>query len=130
MLEQKVTTILSSVNFKRKIRFKVIFILSVTEVQLTSVLQFLSRWEEGPALADLQPVVLEFHEKKDKLEVYNCLREGLEKSGCVITEDSRSRLAGNVPNSVSNKLDFQSFKQHYNSYNVAQALFNKMIKIL
>ena len=43
---------------------------------------------------------------------------------------SRSRLAGEDPKAVSNKLDFQSFKKHYDSYTVAQALFNKMIKIL
>ena len=46
------------------------------------------------------------------------------------TTISRSRLAGEDPKAVSNKLDFQSFKKHYDSYTVAQALFNKMIKIL
>ena len=72
VLEQKVRTLLNSVNFTRKFKFK-----------------FVSRWEAGPPLADLQPVLLEFHDKKDKVDVYNCLRDGLEQTGCVVTEDSR-----------------------------------------
>ena len=43
---------------------------------------------------------------------------------------SRSRLSGEVPKAVSNKLDFESFLKHYKSYDVAQTLFNKMVKIL
>ena len=43
---------------------------------------------------------------------------------------SRSRLSGEVPKAVSNKLDFESFLKHYKSYDVAQSLFNKMVKIL
>ena len=42
----------------------------------------------------------------------------------------RSRLSGEIPKAVSNKLDFESFLKHYKSYDVAQALFNKMVKIL
>ena len=42
----------------------------------------------------------------------------------------RSRLAGEKPKDVSNKLDFKSFMEHYKSYAVAQALFNKMVKLL
>ena len=54
--------------------------------------QFLSRWEDGPALKEVQPVVLEFHDTKDKMEVYKILISGLENSGCVVTEDSRFSL--------------------------------------
>ena len=46
------------------------------------------------------------------------------------TFNCRSRLSGEVPKAVSNKLDFESFLKHYKSYDVAQALFNKMVKIL
>lgn len=89
--------------------------------------------------------MLEFRDSKDKVDVFNILRSQLEQSGCVVTEDSRfvygtsneislsssrSRLSGEVPKAVSNKLDFESFLKHYQSYDVAQALFNKMVKIL
>ena len=86
VLEQKVRTLLNSVNFSRKLKFKVTFTVSSVS---SADDQFVSRWEAGPPLADLQPVLLEFHEKKDKVDVYNCLRDGLEQTGCVVTEDSR-----------------------------------------
>ena len=37
----------------------------------------------------MSPVVIEFHDKKDKLDAYSVMRAGLENSGTVITEDSR-----------------------------------------
>ena len=43
---------------------------------------------------------------------------------------SRSRLAGEKPKDMSGKLNFASFIEHYKSYSVAQALYNKMIKLL
>ena len=42
----------------------------------------------------------------------------------------RSRLAGEKPKDVSNKLDFSSFVEHYKAYPTAQALYNKMVKLL
>ena len=71
-----------------------------------------------------------FKDKKDKTEVYSACREGLKKSGWVVTEDSRSRLAGEKPKEISSKLNFSSFLDHYQSYTVAQQLYNKMVRLL
>ena len=48
----------------------------------------------------------------------------------VVTEDSRSRLVGKSRKEVSDKLNFSSFLEHYDSYSVAQQLFNKMVRLL
>ena len=42
----------------------------------------------------------------------------------------RSRLAGNKPKNVSNKLNFKSVLEHYQSYTTAQTLYNKMVWLL
>ena len=42
----------------------------------------------------------------------------------------RSRLAGQQPKEVSNKLNFKSFMDHYEKYPVAQALYNKMVRLI
>ena len=42
----------------------------------------------------------------------------------------RSRLAGGKPKEISSKLNFSSFLDHYQSYSVAQQLYNKMIRLL
>jgi len=76
------------------------------------------------------PVLIEFREKKDRNELYGVCREGLKKTGLVITEDSRSRLGGQPIKPVSTKLNFSSFLEHYQAYPTAQALFNKMVRLL
>ena len=48
------------------------------------------RWDDGPPLNSVLPVSVEFCDKKDKLDVYNVCKSGLEKSGMVVTEDARS----------------------------------------
>lgn len=78
--------------------------------------------------------------------MYNAAREGFKKNGWVVTEDSkyfvlsgiifffkllfRSRLGGQKPKEISSKLNFASFLDHYQSYPIAQQLFNKMIRLL
>ena len=42
----------------------------------------------------------------------------------------RSRLGGQKPKEISSKLNFASFLDHYQSYPIAQQLFNKMIRLL
>ena len=42
----------------------------------------------------------------------------------------RSRLGGNSPKEVSQKLNFSSFLDHYKSYSVAQGLYNKIVRLL
>ena len=42
----------------------------------------------------------------------------------------RSRLAGVKPKEISSKLNFSSFLDHYQSYGVAQQLYNKMVRLL
>ena len=103
------------------------------------------RWTDGPPHNGVAPVVAIFKDKKDRTEVridsqskyshllsqlYSACREGLKKSGWVVTEDSRSRLAGEKPKEISSKLNFSSFLDHYQSYSVAQQLYNKMIRLL
>ena len=39
----------------------------------------------------MKPVLMEFHESKDRNDLYAACREGLKKTGLVITEDSRSQ---------------------------------------
>ena len=39
----------------------------------------------------VKPVLMEFHEPKDRNDVYAACKEGLKKTGLVITEDSRSQ---------------------------------------
>ena len=51
--------------------------------------KFLSRWDDGPPLNEVSPVLIEFLDKKDKLDVYGALRSGLENTNSVVTEDSR-----------------------------------------
>ena len=50
------------------------------------------RWSDGPPHNGVAPVVVIFKEKKDRSELYSACREGLKKSGWVVTEDSRSEL--------------------------------------
>ena len=70
-------------------------------------------------------------------------KEGLKKTGLVITEDSRSqwilngtlwnlrsRLGGKGAKEVSSKFNFNSFVEHYQAYPTAQALFNKMVRLI
>ena len=107
--------------------------------------QNLFRWVDGPIHNSVPPVVVEFKDKKDRNEVYCACKEGLKKTTWVITEDSRyphpksraptqnfcrSRLGGQKPKEVSSKLNFCSFMDHYQSYNTAQALYNKMVRLL
>ena len=75
-------------------------------------------------------MVVEFKDKKDRNEVYYTCKEGLKKTSWVVTEDSRSRLGGQKPKEVSSKLNFSSFMEHYQSYTTAQALYNKMVRLL
>ena len=49
--------------------------------------KYLSRWDDGPPLNEVSPVLIEFHDDKDKLDVYSVMKTGLEKQ--VVTEDSR-----------------------------------------
>ena len=51
--------------------------------------KYLSRWDDGPPLNEVLPVLIEFHDAKDKLDVYAVMKTGLEKTGQVVTEDSR-----------------------------------------
>ena len=56
----------------------------------TAVVQNLCRWKEGPIHNSVKPVLIEFHEPKDRNDLYSSCKEGLKKTGLVITEDSRS----------------------------------------
>ena len=71
-----------------------------------------------------------FDTKQDRNELYNACKKGLEKTGLVVTMDSRSRLAGKSRKEISSKLNFGSFLEHYKSYHVAQDLYNKMVRLL
>jgi len=113
VLEQKVKKALEEIGFSKKIVYKNLF-----------------RWTDGPVHAGVPPVVVIFKDKKDRVEVYNAAREGFKKSGWVVTEDSRSRLGDKKPKEISSKLNFSSFLDHYQSYPIAQQLFNKMIRLL
>ena len=75
-------------------------------------------------------VVVTFKSREDRNELYSACKEGLKKTNLVITMDSKSRLAGRSRKEVSSKLNFGSFLEHYNSYNVAQDLYNKMVRLL
>ena len=99
----------------------------------------------------MKPVLIEFHEPKDRNDLYSSCKEGLKKTGLVITEDSRSewilisensgsvipiffmsrsRLGGKGAKEVSSKFNFNSFMDHYQAYTTAQALFNKMVRLI
>ena len=75
-------------------------------------------------------VVVTFKTEQDRNELYTACKKGLEKTGLVVTMDSRSRLAGKSRKEISTKLNFNSFLEHYKSYNVAQDLYNKMVRLL
>ena len=64
------------------------------------------------------------------LYIFVACRDGLKKTNLVITMDSKSRLAGTSRKEISTKLNFGSFLEHYKSYNVAQDLYNKMVRLL
>ena len=53
--------------------------------------QNLFRWKEGPVHNSVKPVLIELHEVKDRNDLYAACKEGLKKTGLVITEDSRSQ---------------------------------------
>ena len=107
------------------------------------VVQNLFRWKEGPVHNSVKPVLIELHEVKDRNDLYAACKEGLKKTGLVITEDSRSqwilngtlwnlrsRLGGKGAKEVSSKFNFNSFVDHYQAYPTAQALFNKMVRLI
>ena len=90
-MEQKVTTILGSLNYSRKVKYKVpAAYLVIPYSFLDFLIQYLSRWDDGPPLNEVSPVLIEFHDKKEKCDVYASLSKGLDNSGYVVTEDSRS----------------------------------------
>ena len=148
MLEQKVKKALEEIGFSKKVAYKVGLVNLLKELSNQKDLsQNLFRWSDGPPHAGVPPVVVIFREKKDRVEVYNAAREGFKKNGWVVTEDSkyfvfsgmilssnkcyyRSRLGGQKPKEISSKLNFASFLDHYQSYPIAQQLFNKMIRLL
>ena len=110
--------------------------------------QFLDRWSDGPLHNNVPPVsqkqklyypdvvniyvqvVVTFKSKEDRNELYSACKEGLKKTTLVVTMDSKSRLAGKSRKEISTKLNFGSFLEHYKSYNVAQDLYNKMVRLL
>ena len=75
-------------------------------------------------------VVVTFKSKQDRDEIYTACKKGLEKTGLVVTMDSKSRLSGKCRKEISTKLNFNSFLEHYKSYGVAQDLYNKMVRLL
>lgn len=93
-MEQKVTTILGSLNYTRKVKYKVPissdFLVMIIRFNHLLFKQYLSRWDDGPPLNEVSPVLIEFHDKKEKCDVYASLSKGLDNSGYVVTEDSRS----------------------------------------
>ena len=56
---------------------------------IPDVLQNLFRWKEGPVHNSVRPVLIEFDEPKDRNDLYAACKEGLKKTGLVMTEDSR-----------------------------------------
>ena len=103
VLEQKVRKVVEEIGLTRRVAYKNLF-----------------RWKDGPVHNSVLPVLIEFREKKDRNELYGVCREGLKKSGYVITEDSRSRLGGQQVKPVSTKLNFGTFLEHYQAYSTAQ----------
>ena len=93
-MEQKVTTILGSLNYTRKVKYKVPIssdsLIVLNDKTICFFKQYLSRWDDGPPLNEVSPVLIEFHDKKEKCDVYASLSKGLDNSGYVVTEDSRS----------------------------------------
>ena len=103
VLEQKVRKVVEEIGLTRRVAYKNLF-----------------RWKDGPIHNSVLPVLIEFREKKDRNELYGVCREGLKKTGYVITEDSRSRLGGQQVKPVSTKLNFGTFLEHYQAYSTAQ----------
>ena len=103
VLEQKVRKVVEEIGLTRRVAYKNLF-----------------RWKDGPLHNSVLPVLIEFREKKDRNELYGVCREGLKKTGYVITEDSRSRLGGQQVKPVSTKLNFGTFLEHYQAYSTAQ----------
>ena len=103
VLEQKVRKVVEEIGLTRRVAYKNLF-----------------RWKDGPVHNSVLPVLIEFREKKDRNELYGVCREGLKKTGYVITEDSRSRLGGQPVKPVSTKLNFGTFLEHYQAYSTAQ----------
>jgi hypothetical protein len=144
VLDQKIRKALEEVGVKSTIAYK------VPKAPAPPPARNLSRWKEGPVHNSVRPVLMEFREAKDRpvasllspkvtwlprTEVYSACREGLKKTGLVVTEDSRqgkltlqlwqeisgcircslprSRLGGGCPKEVSSKFNFNSFMDHY-----------------
>lgn len=103
VLEQKVRKVVEEIGLTRRVAYKNLF-----------------RWKDGPIHNNVLPVLIEFRDKKDRNELYGVCREGLKKTGYVITEDSRSRLGGQQVKPVSTKLNFGTFLEHYQAYSTAQ----------
>ena len=64
-----------------------------------AVIQNLFRWKEGP----VHNSVIKFHEPKDRNDLYAACKEGLKKTGLVMTEDSR------FPWILTNSMDSDQF---------------------
>ena len=121
---------------------------NVKSIYLKIQFQFLDRWSDGPQHNNVPPVshkylfmdiikyffpcqvVVTFKSKEDRNDLYSACKDGLKKTTLVVTMDSKSRLAGKSRKEISTKLNFGSFLEHYKSYNVAQDLYNKMVRLL
>ena len=90
MLEQKLKKVTDDIGYKSNTKYKVIF-ENIEDIISTSAVQNLFRWKEGPVHNSVKPVLIEFHEPKDRNDLYAACKEGLKKTGLVMTEDSRSR---------------------------------------
>ena len=49
------------------------------------------RWPEGPHVAGVPPIIVNFSSLEDKSHVWKCLKDGCRKTTVVVTQDSKSR---------------------------------------
>ena len=87
-MEQKLKKVTDDIGYKSNTKYKVIF-ENIEDIISTSAVQNLFRWKEGPVHNAVKPVLIEFHEAKDRNDLYSTCKEGLKKTGLVMTEDSR-----------------------------------------
>ena len=49
------------------------------------------RWQEGPRVGSVPPIIVNFSSLEDKCHVWKCLKDGCRNTKVVVTQDSKSR---------------------------------------
>ena len=149
MLEQKVKKALEEIGFSKKVAYKVGFVdfsqkgpnpfLRICSAGLTVLptpgCRLLSSSSKKRKIGSRFTTQRERVSRRmaglsQKIQSISMIFD--DKANCLILHkfSSRSRLGGQKPKEISSKLNFASFLDHYQSYPIAQQLFNKMIRLL